>query len=120
MANVKDNKLIARFPVNCFSEDGRTVGELAASINMRGLMREAVAADLAIKYVAATSATPIRIEKGEMIVDVDCKGQEIAKGEIKSTVGIPPRFLDASHRATRGMDYSSKGYNAKDHVVRIK
>lgn len=109
MANVKNNTTVCALNINCLSQDG--------ALNKNILVRGGFPHDMVAGLVDIDrdsrnihiEMTKVKLEDGKLAYKPNCRGQEKAVKEVKATAGIPPKFLNASHNASRVT--SCHGYN---------
>lgn len=97
-ANVKNNTIVVAHPVNCFSQDGKTIGELAVKINF-GRNIGMMDMDFESSRIHGPRHAVVEIEGDQMSFNANCMAEVPTTKRV--TASVPPKFLDASHKATR-------------------
>lgn len=117
MTNIK-NKTIACSLVrlNCYSPEGALRKDLNVNIGHFSGVKELADLDLLSRDVYNTGApkTVVVKEVGQIHIDgLNCKAHEVVNGQISVTAGVPPKFLNAAHKAAKYAGSASKsGYDA--------
>ncbi len=109
MANVKNDTVVCALNVNCLSQDGAINKNILVHGGFpRDYVKGLVDMDLESKNVH-TTLPRVSYQDGKLVHEANCKGQEKVVGKVSATAGIPPKFLNASHKSSKVI--SSHGFN---------